>query len=108
VFASLAVPVLFWVLFALQERHVPALDLALLTRRDILAANLTAFAVGMAWIGVFSMVPLYVQEVYDMSASATGTLMVPRAAAMMGFSMLAALLPSGCRRGRASRWRAVE
>ena len=94
VVASLALSGMFWVLFALQERRVqtPALDLALLARRDILASNLTAFVVGMAWIGVFSMVPLYVQEVYDMSASAAGALMAPRAAAMVGFSMLAALL----------------
>ncbi|RJQ07811.1 MAG: MFS transporter [Dehalococcoidia bacterium] len=91
---SLGLSIAFWGLFALQERRVPtpALDLALLARKDILASNVTAFIVGMAWIGVFSLVPLYLQEVYDMSASATGALMAPRAAAMVGFSLLAALV----------------
>jgi len=91
---TLGLSVLFWVLLAFQERRVetPALDVALLARRDILASNATAFVVGMAWIGVFSMVPLYLQEAYQMSASLTGALMAPRAGAMVGFSLLAAML----------------
>ncbi|MCA9849758.1 MAG: MFS transporter [Dehalococcoidia bacterium] len=91
---SSGLSVLFWVLLAFHERrvHTPALDIALLARPDILASNATAFVVGMAWIGVFSMVPLYLQESYEMSASLTGALMAPRAAAMVGFSLLAALL----------------
>ena len=82
-----------WVIFGFYERRLetPALDLALLARRDILASNLIAFLIGMAWIGVFSIVPLYVQTEYDLSASAAGAIMAPRAAAMAGVAMLAAL-----------------
>lgn len=90
------------VLLVHQERRVstPALDIELLRRREFLVTNSTAFVSGLCWIGVFSMVPLYVQTAYGISETASGTLMAPRAAIMAGVSMLAALvlLRTGYRR----------
>lgn len=70
----------------------PILDLPLLRKPAFLASNSLAFLFGMAWMGVFVVLPLYIQEAYDMEPTETGALMGPRALAMMVVSFAGALL----------------
>jgi len=69
----------------------PVLDLDLIRRREFASANLLSLFFGAALFGMFSVLPLYAQSNYGMSASETGAMIVPRAALMAGVSMLAAL-----------------
>lgn len=78
----------------LHERRtpVPVVDLDLLHRRAFLSANALSFFFGMAWGSVVSLLPLYAQEAYQLTASKSGALLGPRSVAMVLTSSLAAFL----------------
>lgn len=95
--ASLAICAAALTLLVRHERRTPEpiIDLDLLSRKEFAATNVMFLSFGMAWIGVASMIPLYAQDAYDMSASQSGALLSPRAAVMVLASMIAAyFLPS--------------
>jgi predicted MFS family arabinose efflux permease len=55
----------------------PIVPLRLLANRMVLAAALTGFLAGMAMFGAISYVPLYLQVVSGMSATAAGVVLIP-------------------------------
>jgi EmrB/QacA subfamily drug resistance transporter len=65
--------------FLAVERRAaePIVPLRLLTQRMVLAAALTGFLAGMAMFGAISFVPLYLQAVSGMSATAAGVVLIP-------------------------------
>ena len=73
------------VVLAWHERRVevPVIDLDLLRRREFLCSNAISFCFGAAWVGMSSMVPLFVQTVYGMSAGESGAITAPRSVIML-------------------------
>ena len=67
------------VAFLAVERRAaePIVPLRLLAQRMVLAAALTGFLAGMAMFGAISFVPLYLQVVSGMSATAAGVVLIP-------------------------------
>jgi EmrB/QacA subfamily drug resistance transporter len=67
------------VAFLVVERRAadPIVPLRLLGHRMVLAAALTGFLAGMAMFGALSFVPLYLQVVSGMSATAAGVVLIP-------------------------------
>jgi EmrB/QacA subfamily drug resistance transporter len=65
--------------FLVVERRAPEpiVPLRLLGNRMVLAAALTGFLAGMAMFGAISFVPLYLQAVSGMSATAAGVVLIP-------------------------------
>lgn len=72
----------------------PVLDLEVLRRPELQALNVLSFLLGMAWLGVFAVLPFYLQEAYDMAPAESGALMGPRAFAMVAVSGVAAVVIS--------------
>lgn len=70
----------------------PILDLQLLRRREFAFVNTLNFFYGLVVFGLFTYIPLYAQEAYSMSESASGVILTPRAIAMMAASALGAML----------------
>ena len=70
----------------------PIVDVDLLRRREFMFANALGFAFGFCFLGLFSFIPLYAQEAYELTASETGAMLTPRALAMVAASTCAALL----------------
>ena len=70
----------------------PAVDIAFLRRREFLFVNTFTFFFGGGIFGMFSLMPLYAQSAYGMSATETGALVTPRGIAMVTVSMLASLV----------------
>jgi EmrB/QacA subfamily drug resistance transporter len=63
---------------AVERRAIePIVPLRLLGQRMVLAAALTGFLAGMAMFGAISFVPLYLQAVSGMSATAAGVVLIP-------------------------------
>ncbi len=91
---SMFAAVALTVVFLRHERRVaePVIDLDLLRRRDFAITNLLNFTYGVALLGLFGFVPLYVQTVYDMSPTQSGLVLTPRAIAMVAVSTVAAIL----------------
>jgi EmrB/QacA subfamily drug resistance transporter len=87
--AAAALVLLVW-----HERRVehPMVDVDLFRRGEFLALNVLAFLFGLAWMGVFAIMPLYVQAAYGMGPVEVGTLMGPRSLAMVAVSTGAAIL----------------
>lgn len=81
-------------LFLRHESRIaePILELQLLRRREFAFMNTLNFFYGMVIFGLFSFIPLYAQDGYGMSDSASGVLLTPRALAMIAASSLAAML----------------
>lgn len=83
-------------LIALARRELttsePAIDLDLLRRREFLVVNVLALLFGAGVFGMFNVIPLYSQVGYGLTATESGALVTPRAIAMVGASMLAAML----------------
>lgn len=83
-------------LIALARRELntpdPAIDLDLLRRREFLVVNVLALLFGAGVFGMFNVIPLYSQVAYGLTATESGALVTPRAIAMVGASMLAAML----------------
>ena len=83
-------------LFVLWYRHearttAGMVDITLLRSRPFLAANLYNFLFGAGVFGFSAFLPTYAVLHYGMSATLAGTLLTPRAIAMMGTSTVAAL-----------------
>jgi EmrB/QacA subfamily drug resistance transporter len=91
---SLAIAVVGTLLFLRRESRTsePILDLQLLRRREFAFVNTLNFFYGLVVFGLFTYIPLYAQEAYDMSESASGVILTPRAVAMMVASALGAML----------------
>jgi EmrB/QacA subfamily drug resistance transporter len=79
VLGPLALAVAALVAFLAVERRAaePIVPLRLLANRMVLAAALTGFLAGMAMFGAISYVPLYLQVVREMSATAAGVVLIP-------------------------------
>lgn len=90
-FAVAAAALLFLVWHEQRVEH-PMFDLEVLKRRDFFVLNALAFLFGLAWMGVFAILPLYVQAAYDMGPTESGALMGPRALAMAVVSTVAAVV----------------
>lgn len=90
----LAMSVLLAVAFARHERRTPRpiIDIDLLKDRDFAVANGLSFLYGAALVGLFGFIPLYVQTRYEMSPTASGLVLTPRAIAMVAVSAVVALL----------------
>jgi EmrB/QacA subfamily drug resistance transporter len=88
VVASFAIAVVSMVVFLKQETRAssPLIDLMLLRRREFAFMNALNFFYGAGIFGLFSFVPLYAQQAYGMSHTASGALLSPRAAAMTAAS----------------------
>lgn len=84
--------VLFW-LFLRHIRRVvnPVVNFDLLARSPFLAANLYNFFFGAASFGFFSFVPYYAVVKYGMTPLQSGSVLTPRAVAMIVVSTLASL-----------------
>lgn len=67
---------------------LPVIDLDLLRRWEFASSNALAFCFGTAWIGVTSLIPLFVQSLYGMSAAESGALIAPRSLVMVAASGL--------------------
>lgn len=92
--SAFAVAVIAGLLFLRQESRTaePILELQLLKRREFAFMNTLNFFYGLVIFGLFTFIPLYAQEAYGMSRSASGVLLTPRALAMIVASSLGALL----------------
>jgi EmrB/QacA subfamily drug resistance transporter len=79
VLGALALAAAALVAFLAVERRAaePIVPLRLLGNRMVLAAALTGFLAGMAMFGAISYVPLYLQVVSGMSATAAGVVLIP-------------------------------
>jgi EmrB/QacA subfamily drug resistance transporter len=79
VLGPLALAAACLVAFLAVERRAaePIVPLRLLGQRMVLAAALTGFLAGMAMFGAISFVPLYLQAVSGMSATAAGVVLIP-------------------------------
>jgi EmrB/QacA subfamily drug resistance transporter len=80
--------------FLAVERRVaePIVPLRLFANRVVLAAAATGFLAGMAMFGAISFVPLFLQAVSGMSATASGTVLVPFVLGWVGMSITSARL----------------
>src|SRR5262249_36631893 len=88
VLASLGVGLVSTYVFLRSELRTrdPLIDLMLLRRREFAFMNALNFFYGAGIFGLFSFIPLYAQEAYGMSHTASGALLTPRAIAMMAAS----------------------
>lgn len=75
-----------------QRTASPAIDMALLRRKEFAFLNTLNFLYGISVFGAFAFIPLYAEAAYDMTSSETGFLLTPRALVMIGASSLASLL----------------
>jgi EmrB/QacA subfamily drug resistance transporter len=75
----------FMVLFVLREGKVknPIIDMAMMTKRPFLAANIYNFIYGACVLGVSSLIPLYGVEVYSLSTFESGLILTPRSVGMI-------------------------
>ena len=90
VLASFAIAAVSLVTFMRHELRAssPLIDLMLLRRREFAFMNALNFFYGAGIFGLFSFIPLYAQQGYGMSHTASGALLTPRAAAMTAASAL--------------------
>jgi EmrB/QacA subfamily drug resistance transporter len=80
----------FW---AVERRAAePIVPLALFGRRMVLAAAVTGFLAGMAMFGAISFVPLYLQMVSGMTATAAGVVLIPFVLGWVAMSITSARL----------------
>ena len=94
VVAPLAVAAATLPAFVVTERRAaePLVPLHLFASRMVLAAATTGFLAGMAMFGAISFVPLFLQVVGGMSATAAGTVLVPFVLGWVVMSVLSARL----------------
>lgn len=80
--------------FVAVERRAaePIVPLGLFGRRMVLAAAVTGFLAGMAMFGAISFVPLFLQMVSGMSATAAGVVLIPFVLGWVAMSILSARL----------------
>ena len=72
-------------LFLRHEKHTqrPIVDLQLLKQRPFLAANIYNFIYGASALGIFSLVPLYLINVYHVSLLQAGVMLTARSIGMI-------------------------
>ena len=75
-----------------QRADQPLIGVELLRRRPFAVLNVLNFLYGVCVFGMVSFVALYAQDAYGFTASKTGVVLVPRALAMMGTSVVASML----------------
>jgi EmrB/QacA subfamily drug resistance transporter len=82
------------VAFPMVERRAPEpiVPLRLLGNRMVLAAATTGFLAGMAMFGAISFVPLFLQSVSGMSATAAGVVLIPFVLGWVAMSVTSARL----------------
>jgi predicted MFS family arabinose efflux permease len=82
------------IVFVVIERRArePIIPLRLFENRIIVAASLTGFFAGMAMFGAIQFVPLFLQSVSGMSATAAGVVLIPFVFGWVGMSIAAARL----------------
>ena len=93
--AGLAIAVAFVALLYRREVRTPhpVVDMSLVLRREFVAINLLSFLIQIGHLGVFSVLPLYGEAAYGLSASETGALLGPRSVAQgLGGAMATLLL----------------
>src|SRR6185503_11146786 len=80
--------------FIVVERRTrePIVPLRLFRHRMVLAASLNGFLSGMAMFGAISFVPLYLQHVSGMSATAAGFVLTPFVLGWVAMSIISARL----------------
>jgi len=75
-----------------RQAREPIVPLSLFGNRIVLAALVTGFLAGMAMFGAISFVPLFLQAVSGMSATAAGTVLIPFVFGWVVMSVLSARL----------------
>jgi len=80
--------------FLRQEKITanPIVEVVLLKSKPFLAANLFNIAIGAAFVGVFSFVPLYATSVHRLSILASGMILTPRSIGVITFSAITSFL----------------
>jgi MFS family permease len=75
----------FMVLFVLRESKTknPIIDMAMMTKKPFLAANIYNFIYGACVLGISSLIPLYGVEVYSLSTLQSGLILTPRSIGMI-------------------------
>jgi EmrB/QacA subfamily drug resistance transporter len=94
VVVPLAIAVTALATFVAVERRVaePIVPLHLFGVRMVLAASVTGFLAGMAMFGAISFVPLFLQSVSGMSATAAGVVLIPFVLGWVAMSIVSARL----------------
>jgi EmrB/QacA subfamily drug resistance transporter len=94
VLVPLALAVAALAAFAAVERRAaePIVPLRLFGIRMVLAASVTGFLAGMAMFGAISFVPLFLQSVSGMSATAAGVVLIPFVLGWVAMSIVSARL----------------
>jgi EmrB/QacA subfamily drug resistance transporter len=94
VLVPLAIAAVALVAFVAIERRArePIVPLRLFGVRMVLAASVTGFLAGMAMFGAISFVPLFLQSVAGMSATAAGLVLVPFVLGWVAMSIVSARL----------------
>jgi EmrB/QacA subfamily drug resistance transporter len=75
-----------------QRAPEPIVPLRLFRNRMVLAASTTGFLAGMAMFGAISFVPLFLQSVSGMSATAAGVVLIPFVLGWVAMSIVSARL----------------
>ena len=88
----LAVAALAAFVRAEQRAPEPIVPLRLFRNRMVLAASTTGFLAGMAMFGAISFVPLFLQSVSGMSATAAGVVLIPFVLGWVAMSIVSARL----------------
>src|SRR4030043_2284933 len=90
----LAVSFSFLYLFFCQEKKDsnPILDMALLSSKPFLAANLYNMMVGAGVFGIFAFVPLYATSVHKLSTLVSGMILTPRSLGIIPASAVTSFL----------------
>lgn len=78
------------VLFVLHEKKVknPIIDMAILTKKPFLAANIYNFIYGACVLGIASLIPLYGVSIYSLSTLQSGLILTPRSIGMILMSTM--------------------
>ena len=94
VVVPLALAVAALAAFVVVERRAaePIVPLRLFGVRMVLAASVTGFLAGMAMFGAISFVPLFLQSVTGMSATAAGVVLIPFVLGWVAMSIVSARL----------------
>ncbi len=91
--AMFTVAVVLMAVFVLRERKVkdPIIDMAILTKRPFLAANVYNFIYGMCVLGIMSLVPYFGVSVYSLSTLQSGLILTPRSIGMILMSTVTSM-----------------
>jgi len=92
--ASMGLSFSLLLVFLRQEKITtnPIVEVVLLKSKPFLAANLFNIAIGAAFVGVFSFVPLYATSVHRLSILASGMILTPRSIGVITFSAITSFL----------------